>query len=63
MDRKVNVLFLTLLHSEQPKLLSFGHSECNRVRVLAILSAIWLKGGNSYGQESKYLCLPLQWVF
>ena len=26
---------LTLLHSERPKLHSFGHSECNRVKKAA----------------------------
>ena len=36
-----NVILLTLLHPEWPKLRSFGHSGCNRAYgFLAVLSAV-----------------------
>ena len=34
---KVKVFTLTLLHSERPKLYSFGLSECNRVKVFNMM--------------------------
>ena len=47
---------LTLLHSEQPKLHSFGHSECNRVKSRPLLKGFFLSGSQTRSQEC---CSPL----
>ena len=51
---------LTLLHSEWPKLHSFGHSECNRVKRFMLPTSFYAQNGQNSSEcnRVKHFMLP-----